>query len=61
MARNYSEEGMNILEPKIDRRNYTDGITGSHFPLYEWCVAALSKVFGFSDTLPRILNLLIFV
>ncbi len=60
MARNYSEEGMNILEPKIDRRNNTDGITGSHFPLYEWCVAALSKVFGFSDTLPRILNLLIF-
>jgi len=60
MARNYSEEGMNILEPKIDRRNNTNGITGSHFPLYEWCVAALSKVFGFSDTLPRIFSLLIF-
>ncbi len=60
MSRNFAEEGMNILEPKIDRRNETNGITGSHFPLYEWLLAALSKPFGFSDLLARIFSLVIF-
>lgn len=60
MSRNFAEEGMDLTQPKIDRRNETNGITGSHFPLYEWCLAALSKVFGFSDTLARVFSLLIF-
>lgn len=60
MSRNFAEEGMNIVEPKIDRRNETNGITGSHFPLYEWTLASISKVFGFSDALARVFSLLIF-
>lgn len=60
MARNFYEEGMNIFEPKIDRRNLTNGITGSHFPLYEWLLALLSKVFGYSETLARLYSLVIF-
>ena len=59
MSRNFTEEGMNILEPRIDRRNETNGITGSHFPLYEWGLAVCFKVFGFSETLARTYSLLI--
>ncbi len=60
MSRNFAEEGMNIFEPKIDRRNDTNGITGSHFPLFEWLLAASSKLFGFSDLLARLFSLVIF-
>ncbi len=60
MARNFAEEDMDILSPRIDRRNATNGITGSNFPLYEWCLAALSKVFGFSDLLSRLFSMLLF-
>lgn len=60
MSRNFAEEGMNILEPKIDRRNETNGITGSHFPLYEWILAAFSKLFGFSDLLARLFSVMVF-
>jgi len=59
MSRNFAEEGMNILEPRIDRRNETEGITGSHFPLYEWTLAVGFRIFGFSETLARIYSLLI--
>lgn len=59
MSRNFAEESMNILKPRIDRRNETDGITGSHFPLYEWGLAATFRVFGFSETLARIYSMLI--
>jgi hypothetical protein len=60
MSRNFATEDMNILKPRIDRRNESDGITGSHFPLYEWVLALLSKAFGFSELLARIYSLLIF-
>jgi len=60
MSRNFATEDMNILQPRIDRRNETDGITGSHFPLYEWLLALISKVFGFSEMLARVYSLLIF-
>lgn len=60
MAKNFATEGMNILEPKIDRRDGTNGITGSHFPLYEWLLAVIYKVFGFYDIIPRLFSLLVF-
>lgn len=59
MSRNFATEDMNILKPRIDRRNETDGLTGSHFPLYEWTLALLSKLFGYSELLARIFSLLI--
>jgi hypothetical protein len=60
MSRNFATESMDILHPRIDRRNSSDGITGSHFPAYEWTLAMLSKVFGFSDLLSRIFSLFVF-
>jgi hypothetical protein len=60
MSRNFANESMDIFHPRIDRKNNSDGITGSHFPAYEWTLALLSKIFGFSDLLARIFSLLVF-
>ncbi|GGF01003.1 hypothetical protein GCM10011383_09750 [Hymenobacter cavernae] len=61
VARNFYEEGMNILEPRVDKRNDTDGITGMQFPSYEWLVAGSYHLFGFHEALPRLLNWLIYM
>lgn len=60
MSRNFASESMDIFHPRIDRRNNSNGITGSHFPAYEWTLALISKVFGFSDLLARVFSLLVF-
>ena len=59
VARNFCEEDMNILRPRIDRRNDSDGVTGMQFPSYEWVVALSYKAMGFHEILPRISNWLI--
>jgi hypothetical protein len=60
MSRNFATENMDIFHPRIDRRNNSNGITGSHFPAYEWTLALISKVFGFSDLLARLFSLFVF-
>ncbi|RYU78419.1 ArnT family glycosyltransferase [Hymenobacter persicinus] len=60
VARNLYEEDMNLLRPRVDRRNNTDGVTGMQFPSYEWLVAVGYKALGFHETIPRVLNWLIF-
>lgn len=59
VARNFSEEGMNILRPRVDRRGASDGITGMQFPAYEWLVAGSYQLFGFHEPLARIINWLL--
>lgn len=59
LARNYYEEDMNLLMPRIDKRYNTPGITGPAFPAYEYGLAVLYKAFGFSHTLHRWWSLLI--
>ncbi|RSK51277.1 ArnT family glycosyltransferase [Hymenobacter rigui] len=61
VARNFYEEDMNILRPRVDRRNDTDGVTGMQFPSYEWAVAGSYKLFGFHEALPRLINWLIYM
>jgi 4-amino-4-deoxy-L-arabinose transferase-like glycosyltransferase len=61
VARNFYEEGMNILEPRVDSRYATTGITGMQFPSYEWLVASSYHVFGFHEVLPRLINWLIYM
>ncbi len=61
VARNFYDEGMNILKPRVDRRNATDGVTGMQFPSYEWLVAGSYHLFGFHESLPRIINWLIYM
>lgn len=59
MSRNFAKESMNILEPRIDRRNETNGITGSHFPLYEWVLAAIAGNSPYFETVARYFSLFI--
>lgn len=60
MARNLAEEGMNILEPRVDRRMDTDGITGSQFLSYEYLLACLFNLFGTNENFSRWLSLLFY-
>lgn len=59
LAKNFYEEDMNILEPRVDKRNMKSGVTGTNFPLYEWTLACSYKVFGFHHGLHRVYALLI--
>lgn len=60
MTRNFAEESMNIFAPRIDRRNETNGITGSHFPLFEWQLAGVYKITGEHYIVARLYSALIF-
>lgn len=46
VASNYYNENMNLLLPRLDHRDATNGVTGMHFPLYEWVVANIYQVTG---------------
>lgn len=60
VARNFYEEDMNILRPRIDRREDTDGVTGMQFPSYEFTVASVYHVFGEEDWVARIIQFIFF-
>ena len=57
VARNYYQEDMNILKPRVDHRKGTDGVTGMAFPLYEYLLASIYKEFGFKPYTHRFLQL----
>ena len=61
VARNFAEEDMNILHPRVDRRFESDGITGTAFPLYEWLLANFMRFIGNPNYLSRIFSLFISV
>lgn len=60
ISRNFAEESMDIFHPRIDRRNETNGITGANFPLFEWQLAGVYKVFGDYYIVSRLYSALIF-
>ncbi|MEO5570946.1 MAG: glycosyltransferase family 39 protein [Bacteroidia bacterium] len=60
VARNFSEESMNILQPRVDRRNVTNGVTGMQFPAYEYVCACVYKITGEHFYVARIISLLLF-
>src|ERR1035437_9183093 len=43
---NFYQEDFNILNPKKNDRGNGDGIFRMEFPLMQWCVAFLYKIFG---------------
>ncbi len=57
VARNLAEEELNLFRPRVDRRYGTDGVTGMQFPSFEYAVAVLYRTVGFSEAIPRLLNL----
>jgi hypothetical protein len=46
VTRNFYEESMNILEPRVDFRGAGSGIVGMEFPLVLWLVAAVERTIG---------------
>jgi 4-amino-4-deoxy-L-arabinose transferase-like glycosyltransferase len=60
IARNFYEVSANILYPRIDVGGNVHGtITGSEFPVYNYLIFLLSKIFGFSNWYGRLINLII--
>lgn len=59
VARNFAEEDMNILHPKVDRRFESNGITGTAFPAYEWTLALIYKILGTGYWISRLFSLTI--
>lgn len=59
IARNYHEEDMRIWLPRIDKRYHFPGTTGPSFTAYEYTLAGLYRVFGFSHSLHRWFSLAI--
>ena len=59
-ARNFYEEDMNILKPRIDRRQDQSGATGMQFPSYEYLVALGYELFGEHNWVHRTGSFLVF-
>ncbi|UTW66494.1 glycosyltransferase family 39 protein [bacterium SCSIO 12643] len=56
---NFFEEDMNIFRPTRNDRGNTDGLFRMEFPLMQWSVAALYKVFGQKIIITRVFMLII--
>lgn len=56
---NFYEEDMNILNPRRNERENTDGIFRMEFPLMQWTVAAVYNVFGNDISITRYLMFII--
>lgn len=59
VARNFADDGANILYPKIDMAGTKTGITGAEFPIYNYCIYLVSTIFGYSHWFGRLINLII--
>lgn len=58
-ARNFLEVDANILYPRIDIAGEKTGITGMEFPLLNYTIFMVSKVFGYQHWYGRLINLVI--
>jgi len=53
VARNFAREGMNILSPRIDWRGDGPGFAEMELPVVPWTMAALDRLFGYSEARGR--------
>ncbi len=60
VALNYYQHGMDFFTPRVHNLDNGTGITGMEFPLMNYSVAILYKIFGYHEFLYRLLELLIF-
>lgn len=58
VARNYYELGPDLLHPRIDFAGEKTGITSMEFPLLNYLVYSVAKVFGWADWYGRVIVLL---
>src|SRR4051812_40000420 len=60
ITKNYYEEGLNFFQPKIHFQGVKDGKAVSEFPVLNYTVAQLWKIFGEHEFIYRLLEYLIF-
>lgn len=58
IAQNFSNEGMNILYPRIDWRGDGPGYTEMEFPLFPWLIACSYKIAGRHEEAARAISLM---
>ena len=56
---NFAQEDFNILNPRINNRQDTDGILRMEFPLMQWSFAGAHKILGDDIIITRLLSFLI--
>ncbi len=59
VARNFLEIDSNILYPRIDDLNGTNGIIGMEFPFMNYLYFLIAKIFGYTHWYGRLLNLIV--
>ena len=59
IARNYQEDKTTFFYPMLDVGAPNSGITGTEFPIYNYAIAIVAKVFGWNHWYGRLINLLI--
>lgn len=59
VSRNFLEVDNNIFYPRIDIAGEKSGITGMEFPLLNYMIYIISKIFGYQHWYGRLINLLI--
>lgn len=60
VALNYYQYGFNFFKPQVHNLDNGTGITGMEFPIINYTVAILYKIFGYHEFIYRLLELLIF-
>ncbi len=60
VTRNFYEGSMDILYPQIDWRGNSPGYVESEFPIYQFLVATLYRLFGPHDWLGRLFNVAVY-
>jgi hypothetical protein len=61
ITKNYYEEGMHFFQPKIHYQGPAEGKAVSEFPILNYTVASLWKLFGEHEFIYRLLEYLIFI
>jgi 4-amino-4-deoxy-L-arabinose transferase-like glycosyltransferase len=59
IARNFLENGANILYPSIDMAGEKSGIIGSEFPFFNYLIYLFSYFFDYSHWIGRLINLFV--
>jgi 4-amino-4-deoxy-L-arabinose transferase-like glycosyltransferase len=59
IARNFYEIDSNILYPRTDSAGELSGIVGVEFPIFNYLIFLVSKVFGFESWYGRLINLVV--
>jgi 4-amino-4-deoxy-L-arabinose transferase-like glycosyltransferase len=59
VARNMVEQGPDLLHPKADYLGNSEGVIASEFPIFNYLIYAVSKVFDYDHWYGRLINLIV--